>query len=158
MIRALFALGLLLAPLTAQAQQAAIPQQPGYLTITGCPSTALTPCFIAFSPATAAHVISGASTNSTSVKASSGSLYELLATNTNATTAYVKLYDKATAPTCNSDTVLHTLPVPQNNTVQVVPPFGMAFTNGIGLCITGGIADNDNSNATTGITVNVLYR
>jgi hypothetical protein len=106
-----------------------------------------------------AQIISTASTNATSLKGSAGTLYALTATNTNAAAAYLKLYDKATAPTCNSDTVLFTVPLAQNVPANVdLGAVGAAFTLGIGACITGAQAANDNTNATTGITVAVVYK
>lgn len=107
---------------------------------------------------TQVQVISTASTNSTSVKASAGTLYDITAINTNAATAYLKFYDKASAPTCASDTVLGTYPLVQNIPVVMPSWTGKAFSLGIGLCITGGIAANDNTNATTGIAVSLTYK
>lgn len=104
---------------------------------------------------------SAASTNSTSVKGSAGQIYALTIINTTATLYYLKLYDKASAPTCNSDTVLQVYPVPASTTGAgfVMPiPVGMAFTLGIGLCLTGALADNDNTNAATGVAINVVYK
>lgn len=107
---------------------------------------------------TQTQVISAASTNATSVKASAGTLYDITAINTNAATAYLKFYDKASAPTCASDTVLGTYPLVQNVPVVMPSWAGKAFSLGIGLCITGGIAANDNTNATTGIAVSLTYK
>lgn len=103
-------------------------------------------------------VISTASTNATSIKAAAGTLYDIVGINTNAATAYLKFYDKASAPTCASDTVLGTYPLIQNIPVSVPSWVGKAFSLGIGLCITAGIAANDNTNATTGIAVSLNYK
>lgn len=119
------------------------------------------PCNINFC-ATRAHYLSAASTNSTSVKASAGAVYSIVAVNTTATLYYLKFYDKAAAPTCASDTVVMTIPVPASATggppVQVSPQFGIGFANGIGFCLTGGLADNDNTNAASGVAINIVYR
>lgn len=104
------------------------------------------------------HLLSAATTNSTALKASAGQLYTLSATNTNAATAYLKLYDKATAPTCASDTVLATYVLLQNVPLNKNFPVGAAFAAGIGVCITAAAADNDNAAATTGITVSYSYK
>lgn len=104
------------------------------------------------------HFNSTASTNSTNVKASAGTLYDIIVQNTNAATAWLKFYDKATAPTCASDTVKRTIALVQNVPINAVSLVGADFTLGIGFCITGAQADNDNTNATTGITVNLGYR
>lgn len=109
----------------------------------------------------ALHYLSTASTNATSVKATPGALYSVVAVNTSATVYYLKLYDKATAPTCASDTVVQTYPVPPNTAYNpVVIPFTapVGFQAGIGFCLTGGIADNDNTNAATGVAINLVFR
>lgn len=105
-----------------------------------------------------AKVLSTASTNSNLISTGGHILYDAVAVNTNATTAYLKFYDKATAPTCASDTVLATIPLPQNVAMPINSLVGKTFTLGLGLCITGGIADSDNTNATTGIAVNLTYK
>lgn len=107
---------------------------------------------------TPSHLLSAATTNSTSVKGSAGMIFFLGGVNTNAATAFAKLYDKATAPTCNSDAVLMTVPFVQNIPVLISIPVGVAFPTGIGLCITGAAADNDNTAATTGVTLSLVTK
>lgn len=107
---------------------------------------------------TSAKVISTASTNSNLVIAGAHNLYEIAAINTNATIAYLKFYDKVTAPACNTDPVIAVYQLVQNVPVTVPSIVGKSFSTGIGLCITGGLADNDNTNATTGITVSLGYK
>lgn len=104
------------------------------------------------------HAFSAASTNSTSLKGSAGTLYNLSVVNTNAATAYLKFYNIATAPTCNSDTVVMTHTLVQNVPLNIAFPVGIAFGTGIGFCITAAAADNDNGNATTGITMTAVYK
>ena len=97
------------------------------------------------------HYISGASTNSTNLKATGGRVYLVIAMNTNAAARYVKLYDKATAPTCGTDTPVQTYMLPPSNSGAVINlGNGLNFQNGIGFCITGGMADND----TTAVSAN----
>jgi hypothetical protein len=102
--------------------------------------------------------LSAASTNSTSVTGAASTLCSLSLINTTATLYYFKLYNKATAPTCNSDTVIQTIPVPASATgagvVVNVGPYGSYFSAGIGFCLTGALADNDNTNAATGVAIN----
>ncbi len=102
--------------------------------------------------------LSAASTNSTSVTATQSTLCSLNVVNTTATLYYLKLYNKATAATCNSDTVLQTIPIPASATgagiAVAIGPFGWDFSLGITFCLTGGIADNDNANAATGVAIN----
>lgn len=113
------------------------------------------------SGSTPVHYLSAASTNATNIKASAGTLHSITAINTTATIYYLKLYDKATAPTCGTDTPVHTLPVPASATaagLTVNPFLGLNFANGIGFCLVGGIADNDTANAATGVAINVGYK
>ena len=110
-----------------------------------------------------AHYLSAANTNSTNVAAVKTNIYEIVAVNTTATLYFLKLYDKATAPTCGTDTPVMTLPIPFGTSssgggVSVPIPVGAQFINGFGFCITGGIADNDSTSAATGIAVNFLYQ
>lgn len=109
--------------------------------------------------ATPTHILTAASTNSTSVKASAGTLYVLTALNTNAATQFIKFYNTAAGPTCNSDTVLLTFAAVQNVPLYInFGPAGTAFGTGIGMCVTGAAADNDNTNATTGGTISIVYK
>lgn len=109
-----------------------------------------------------AHSSSAATTNSTLIAAVSGAqnrvLLGLQGVNTNSTDAYLKFYDKATAPTCNSDTVVATVRIKGSKGFNKLFPFGVNFKKGIGICITGGQGDTDNTNATTGITLDIAYR
>lgn len=106
---------------------------------------------------TPAHLLSTASTNATVVKGSAGTLCKLSAINTTASLYYLKFYNVASGPTCASDTVVATYPVPASTTgagVEVnLGPFGEAYTVGIGFCLTGALADNDNTNAATGVVI-----
>jgi hypothetical protein len=112
--------------------------------------------------ATPFHYLSGASTNSTLVKGSVGNVYSIVAINQTATVYFLKFYDKAVAPTCATDTVVQTYPLPASATIPtpvvVSLPVGMQFLNGIGFCITGAIADSDNTNAAANVVVNLSYR
>lgn len=106
--------------------------------------------------------ISAASTNSTNVKASAGQLYELFVSNINAAVRYLKLYDKATAPTVGTDTPIWTLAIPGNTAgagFAKTIPNGLAFANGIGFGLTTGVADNDTGAvAANEIVVNLGYK
>lgn len=106
-------------------------------------------------------VISAASTNATVVKGSAGQVYGWSMSNVNAQEMYVKLYNKATAPTVGSDTPVITLLVPGGATGLVSEasfPQGIAFGTGIGLAITGAVADNDTTAvAANEIVVNLFY-
>lgn len=87
---------------------------------------------------------SAATTNPTSVKGSSGKVFSVTASNTGGAVAYVKLYNKATAPTVGTDVPVITIPVPAGGSVNL--PFGTPgaiFGTGIGLGITNLAADTD---------------
>ena len=93
---------------------------------------------------TASNVNSAATTNATSVKATAGTVYSILAYNAGAGAAFVKFYNKASAPTVGTDVPIFVLAVPAAGHVQV--QFGIQgnrFGTGIALAITGGAADTD---------------
>ena len=113
--------------------------------------------------ATPSHYLSAANTNSTLIKASPGTIYQIVAINTTVTMYYLKFYDLNVAPTCNTTTVVGTYPIPfgasnSGGGFTIPLPTGMRFTKGIGFCITSGIADNDAGSAATGIAVDILWK
>jgi hypothetical protein len=110
-----------------------------------------------------AHFLSTASTNATVVKNSIGNVYNIIAINATATMVFLKLYDSATIPNCNSTPVVQTYPVPFGTSssgagLAASYPVGMQFYKGISFCLTGGIADNDNSAAQTGVAIDFVYK
>lgn len=106
-------------------------------------------------------LISAASTNATSLKASAGTLYALYVGNTNAAARYFKLYNKASAPTVGTDTPVMTIMVPGNTAgAGVVVPLGPGadFSTGIAYATTTGAADSDTAAvAANEITANGVY-
>lgn len=111
--------------------------------------------------ATAFHLpSSAATTNGTNVKASAGTVYNITCSNTNAAVRYLKLYDKATAPTVGTDTPIWTLAIPPNSGGYSVPlPVGLKFANGIGFGMTVNAADADSTAVAAGDLVgfNLAY-
>jgi hypothetical protein len=106
--------------------------------------------------------ISAASTNATSVKGSAGQLFGWYISNVNAAARYLKLYNKATAPTVGTDTPVMTLLIPGNTAGvagHVEMTNGIDFTTGIAFALTTGAADAD-----TGVVaaneqiVNLFYK
>jgi hypothetical protein len=102
---------------------------------------------------------SAASTNATLVAAGYVQVQSIVVTNTSVALYYLKLYDKVSAPVCNTDTVVFKAAVPfgasnSGGGFAVAIPDGLAFQNGLGFCLTGGLADNDNTVAATGVTIN----
>lgn len=78
------------------------------------------------------------------VKAAAGQLYSLYVGNNGAAANYLKIYDKATAPTA-SDTPVMTLYLPIASANNFVLPDGVTFLNGISIRATTLIADNNNT-------------
>ena len=110
--------------------------QPVSGTVTANQGTLVTP--------TANNINSAATTNATSVKASAGTVYSITVSNTAASPRYVKLYNKASAPTVGTDVPVLTIPVPAGGAVNI--PFGATghrFATGIALAITANAADSD---------------
>lgn len=89
------------------------------------------------------HALSAANTNAANVKAQAGRVFVINAINTVASIRYLKLYNKATAPAPASDTPLKTYQIPASGTLSVSIPNGIGFSNGIGIAVVAGIADND---------------
>lgn len=102
---------------------------------------------------TPARFLSAATTNSTSVKGSAGQVGSIICGNNLATIAYLKLYNKATAPTVGTDVPVHTIMIPGSTSgagFSYPIPAGLQFSLGIGFAITGGMADAD----TTAVALN----
>lgn len=92
------------------------------------------------------HLISAATNNAQSVKATAGILYSYSAFNTSASLRYLKFYDKASAPSPASDTPILVIMLPPNNGGVVKSfPVGVQCSSGIAFAIVSGIADNDNT-------------
>lgn len=103
--------------------------------------------------------LSGASTNSTNVKGTFGQVYGWYLYNLNAAVRYLKLYNKAAAPTVGTDTPTHTIPIPPGGGANIEIAGGLEFTLGIGFGITTGIADNDTGAvAANDVIVNLFYK
>ena len=87
---------------------------------------------------------SAATTNATSSKASAGSLFEITADNFTAAIKWLKLYDKASAPTVGTDVPILTVPIPINSSVSLnFGELGKRFTIGIAFALTGAQAVSD---------------
>jgi hypothetical protein len=114
-------------------------------------------------PATPYILNSAASTNEVLILTGTSGLQAFYATNTGATVAFVKLYNKATAP-ASTDIPAMILPVPA--AVSGVPgvatlPIGFSgfrFALGLGIRITGAVADNDTTAVAAGQVKVMLSR
>lgn len=93
---------------------------------------------------TAYNLNSAATTNLQFIKSTAGTLYNVSASNLSGTQKYVKLYNKASAPTLASDIPIVVIPVPASSAVQYdFGAVGHRFTTGIAHAIVGGITDTD---------------
>lgn len=93
---------------------------------------------------TALSVSSAASTNATCIKTASGTLYTIAASNVGASTAYLKLYNKTSAPVVASDIPVLVIPIPATSCVSLnLGANGHKFTVGIAYVITGAVGITD---------------
>lgn len=91
------------------------------------------------------------------IKANAGGIFDLTMSNANAAIRYVKLYNKATAPT-SADTPVRTYLLPPSSTVVVPVTDGIGFTVGISMRASTGVADSDNTAPTANdVIVNIGY-
>lgn len=97
-----------------------------------------------------ARVMSAATTNATSVKASTGVVYGVNLHNSGAAAVFVKLYNKASAPVVGTDVPVETIAIPAGGRVDYSYTQGNAFSAGIAYAITNLVADTD----TTAVTLN----
>ncbi|MBA3578936.1 MAG: hypothetical protein H0W42_03025 [Gemmatimonadaceae bacterium] len=106
--------------------------------------------------------ITTVSTNAVNCKNSSGAFYGIWAVNTTATTAYLRRYDAAGAPTCSSATGVKgaAIPIPANTVgpLVLIFPLPTTHTTGIAFCVTGGGTTTDNTSAVAGIYLGVFYK
>lgn len=101
-------------------------------------------------------VVTTASTNAASVKATAGVLLEMSVSNVTATPVFVKLYNKASAPTVGTDVPVLTLQVPANTTL--IENFASKrFTTGIAIAATAAAAATDTGVAVAGVQIHGSY-
>lgn len=102
---------------------------------------------------------SAATTNATSTKASAGTVWSILVSNTNAAKRYLKLYNKASAPTVGTDIPVLTIPIPADGIEQIDGGSnGIRFGTGIAWALTTGAADTDTGAVAAGeIKVAIAY-
>ena len=100
------------------------------------------PTFAGGAGASVAQIVSAASTNATSVKASAGVVTSIAAVNNGTSWRYLKFHNTSSAPTAGSG-VVATYGLPPGGGITLSFPSGVGFSSGIGLTITGGIAAND---------------
>lgn len=110
-------------------------------------------------PSAASRITSAAaSTNATVAKASAGDLFTAVGYNAAATLRYLKIYNKATAPTVGTDTPVLTLALPPTAAFAFDFP-SQYFSTGIAYALTTGVADSDTGALTAGdiLALNLAY-
>ena len=110
---------------------------------------------------TGTHLVSAATTNATSVKTSAGQVFNIQGFNVNTSSPrYLKIYNKASAPTVGTDTPIAVYLIPPNYSGVVCEiSNGLACSTGIAFAITGGIADTDaTAIAASEVVINLQYK
>ena len=101
-----------------------------------------------------------ATTNATVVKASAGRVYKIDGYNAAAAVRYIKLYDKATAPTVGTDTPVVTLAIGPSSRIDLdIGLIGEYFAAGISYALTTGAPDADTGALTLAdiVGLNIWY-
>lgn len=93
--------------------------------------------------ATSRIISSAASTNATSGKASAGNIFMMTGRNANAAVLYLKIYNKASAPTVGTDTPVMTVALPPQSNFVFDWANGRYFATGIAYAFTTGSSDAD---------------
>lgn len=106
-------------------------------------------------------LLSAATTNATSVKATAGRIYGGIILNTGATISWLKFYAKATAPVVGTDTPIFRIPLLPNIPVNIAALFdqyGLYIATGVAYAITKNYADADTTAVGAGeVSVGLLY-
>lgn len=88
--------------------------------------------------------IATADTNAASIKATAGRVYGYVISNPSAAAKFVKLFNKATAPTVGTDTPIRTIMIPAGGIAAYHVAAGLAgFSAGIAIAATGAVGDLD---------------
>jgi hypothetical protein len=97
-------------------------------------------------PTSMLSVVSTASTNATNIKASAAQVFTLVASNTSLEFKFLKIFNKASAPTLGTDTPVLNIAIPPNSSVDVgTNTFALRLVLGLSYAITGGSALLDNT-------------
>lgn len=105
------------------------------------------------------HKRAAATNNATSLKATAGIVGAISAFNRTATKAYLKFYDKATAPSPGSDTPVWVVGIPASTDIGgsnlALPPQGLCFLVGVAYAIVLGEGETDNTSVGTAGDIHV---
>jgi hypothetical protein len=103
-------------------------------------------------------LVTAATTNLTSIKATAGTLFELSISNPTATPAFVKLYNKASAPVVATDVPIATIPIAAGAFQAVdLGAIGKRFALGIAVAVTGAAIATDATATVAGIQIHGTY-
>ncbi len=97
-------------------------------------------------------VMSAASVNATNIKASAAAIWGWSLYNTNAAVRWLKIYNKASAPTVGSDTPAFTIALKPGDTTRLIIPFATPLSIGLAFGLTTGVLDSDS----TGVALNEI--
>lgn len=103
-------------------------------------------------------LVSAATTNGASVKATAGNLFELSLFNVTAATVYLKLYNKASAPTVGTDVPIMTIPVAAGALYNAqFGRLGKRFSTGIAVALTANGIATDTTAVAAGAQLAATY-
>jgi hypothetical protein len=110
-------------------------------------------------PSTYRVLSAAATTNGANIKASAGTVKGIQGYNAKASAVYLKLYNKASAPTVGTDTPVKTIYLPASAAFAFDFGTGVAFATGISIAMTGAGADADTTALASGdiLALNVDY-
>lgn len=102
--------------------------------------------------------IAAATTNATSVKTSAGLLYSVSISNPTSSPVFLKVYNKASAPTVGTDVPVLTIPIAANGyAIEEFGANGMRLATGIAWALTGAMIATDATAVTAGAQVYGTY-
>jgi hypothetical protein len=103
---------------------------------------------------------SAPATNATFVKAAAAKVYRIEIYNQSGTGCWLKVYDKASAPTIGTDTPKYRIFAPAGGGAVNLYETGATFLNGIAYYVSGLLPDNDTTAlaSSTQISVNISYK
>jgi len=108
---------------------------------------------------TFSHLITAATNNATSLKATAGQVYGACVYNNTTYPVFLKFYNKASAPTPGTDTIVFNVPAQAGTERCFQTEEGAAFATGIAYAVTKGITDADNTSvALSDASIDIVYK
>jgi hypothetical protein len=103
-------------------------------------------------------VVTTASTNAAVARTVGANLYELSVSNPTTSVAYLKIYNKASAPTVGTDVPLLTIPVPATSFQEIqFAAVGKRFSAGIAVAVTANAVATDTTVTVAGLQISLSY-